>query len=114
MPSAILIFSRRLAIRAPECRSGALEKNLKSAIEGETYEYTEMYPGFAKTARDEGFLNWRSGLKLWQRRKNLMPGDSTKDWMDSVVEFIRRILRVPMDILASIAKFRSGSNRQDR
>ena len=33
----------------------ATEDNLKSAIEGETYEYTEMYPGFAKTARDEGF-----------------------------------------------------------
>jgi rubrerythrin len=35
---------------------GSTDKNLKSAIEGETYEYTEMYPGFAKTARDEGFL----------------------------------------------------------
>ena len=35
---------------------GSTERNLKSAIEGETYEYTEMYPGFAKTARDEGFL----------------------------------------------------------
>src|SRR5215218_4316405 len=34
---------------------GPTEDNLKSAIEGETYEYTEMYPGFAKTARDEGF-----------------------------------------------------------
>ena len=34
---------------------GATDDNLKSAIEGETYEYTEMYPGFAKTARDEGF-----------------------------------------------------------
>ena len=33
---------------------GATQDNLKSAIEGETYEYTEMYPGFAKTARDEG------------------------------------------------------------
>ena len=30
-------------------------KNLASAVAGETYEYTEMYPGFAKTARDEGF-----------------------------------------------------------
>ncbi|HEX7125141.1 MAG TPA: rubrerythrin family protein [Thermodesulfobacteriota bacterium] len=29
--------------------------NLKSAIAGETYEYTKMYPGFAKTAREEGF-----------------------------------------------------------
>jgi rubrerythrin len=30
-------------------------KNLKAAITGETYEYTQMYPGFAKAARDEGF-----------------------------------------------------------
>ncbi len=29
--------------------------NLRSAIAGETYEYSEMYPGFARTARDEGF-----------------------------------------------------------
>jgi rubrerythrin len=34
--------------------TGSTETNLKSAIAGETYEYTEMYPGFAKTARDEG------------------------------------------------------------
>lgn len=34
---------------------GDTETNLASAVAGETYEYTEMYPGFAKTARDEGF-----------------------------------------------------------
>ena len=34
---------------------GDTEDNLKSAIAGETYEYTNMYPGMAKTARDEGF-----------------------------------------------------------
>lgn len=34
---------------------GDTSDNLKSAIEGETYEYTQMYPGFAKTAREEGF-----------------------------------------------------------
>ncbi len=34
---------------------GDTEANLKSAVAGETYEYTEMYPGFAKTAREEGF-----------------------------------------------------------
>jgi len=33
---------------------GTTSKNLKSAVECETYEYTEMYPEFAKTARDEG------------------------------------------------------------
>jgi rubrerythrin len=29
--------------------------NLKSAVHGETHEYTDMYPGMAKTAREEGF-----------------------------------------------------------
>jgi rubrerythrin len=29
-------------------------KALQIAIEGETYEYTEMYPGFRKTAEEEG------------------------------------------------------------
>ena len=34
---------------------GSTEDNLKAAIEGETHEYTNMYPGMAKTAREEGF-----------------------------------------------------------
>ena len=29
-------------------------ENLAAAVSGETYEYTEMYPGMAKTAREEG------------------------------------------------------------
>ncbi len=34
---------------------GDTKSNLKSAIAGETHEYTDMYPGMAKTAREEGF-----------------------------------------------------------
>ncbi len=34
---------------------GDTEENLKAAVAGETHEYTEMYPGMAKTAREEGF-----------------------------------------------------------
>lgn len=34
---------------------GDTEDNLKAAVVGETHEYTEMYPGMARTARDEGF-----------------------------------------------------------
>ena len=34
---------------------GDTSKNLKASIAGETYEYTQMYPGFARTAREEGF-----------------------------------------------------------
>lgn len=34
---------------------GTTSNNLKSAIAGETHEYTDMYPGMARTAREEGF-----------------------------------------------------------
>ena len=34
---------------------GSTKLNLGAAIAGETHEYTEMYPGYARTARDEGF-----------------------------------------------------------
>ena len=34
---------------------GKTSFNLKAAIAGETHEYTDIYPGMAKTARDESF-----------------------------------------------------------
>ena len=34
---------------------GETKENLKAAAEGENYEWTDMYAGFAKTAREEGF-----------------------------------------------------------
>jgi rubrerythrin len=34
---------------------GATAANLKAAIAGETHEYTDMYPGMAKAAREENF-----------------------------------------------------------
>ena len=34
---------------------GETSANLKAAIAGETHEYTDMYPGMAKAAREEGF-----------------------------------------------------------
>jgi rubrerythrin len=33
---------------------GTSRQNLAAAVAGETHEYTDMYPGMAKTARDEG------------------------------------------------------------
>jgi rubrerythrin len=33
---------------------GGTDLNLKAAIAGETHEYTDMYPGMARTAREEG------------------------------------------------------------
>jgi rubrerythrin len=34
---------------------GETSANLKASVAGETHEYTDMYPGMAKTAREEGF-----------------------------------------------------------
>ncbi|HEC25623.1 MAG TPA: rubrerythrin [bacterium] len=40
---------------------GTLKEMIESSLAGETYEYTEMYPGFAKTAKEEGFED----IALW-------------------------------------------------
>jgi rubrerythrin len=34
---------------------GGTAANLAASVAGETHEYTDMYPGMARTARDEGF-----------------------------------------------------------
>ena len=34
---------------------GETSQNLSAAVAGETHEYTDMYPGMARTAREEGF-----------------------------------------------------------
>ena len=39
----------------PELKGSKTHSNLKAAFAGETHEYTDMYPGMAKTAREEGF-----------------------------------------------------------
>ena len=38
-----------------DCQHVNAKEMLEAAIHGETHEYTDMYPGMAKTARDEGF-----------------------------------------------------------
>ena len=57
---------------------GSTTDNLKSAIEGETYEYTEMYPGFAKTARDEGFEEIAEWLETLARAERSHAGRFTQ------------------------------------
>lgn len=53
---------------------GSSEDNLKSAIAGETYEYTEMYPGFAKTAREEGFAEVAEWMETLARAEKSHAG----------------------------------------
>jgi rubrerythrin len=51
-----LDYLKRVGDPATDLPIGSTDANLKSAIAGETHEYTDMYPGMAKTAREEGFV----------------------------------------------------------
>ena len=55
MPMDIWSIWKLAAIRLQGCLFGSSRDNLQTAIAGETHEYTDMYPGMAKSARDEGF-----------------------------------------------------------
>lgn len=52
-------LSKGEAIKLPEAEVPTVladtKTNLKAAMAGENYEYTKMYPQFAKEAREEGF-----------------------------------------------------------
>ncbi len=52
-----LDFLKRVGDPATGKPIGGTDLNLQAAAAGETYEYTEMYPGMAKTARGEGFAD---------------------------------------------------------
>ncbi len=43
---------------------GTTAENLASAAEGENYEWTDMYDGFAKTAEEEGFVELAKKFRL--------------------------------------------------
>ena len=50
-----LDYLKKVGDPATNLPMGPTVDNLKAAIAGETHEYTDMYPGMAKTARAEGF-----------------------------------------------------------
>ena len=50
-----LDYLKRAGDPATDLPIGSTENNLRAAVAGETHEYTDMYPGMAKTARSEGF-----------------------------------------------------------
>jgi rubrerythrin len=57
---------------------GRTEFNLKSAAAGETYEYTQMYPGMAKTAREEGFAELAEWFETLARAEKSHAGRFNK------------------------------------
>jgi rubrerythrin len=63
-------FLKRVGDPATDAAFGNTRENLQSAIEGETYECTQMYPGMAETAREEGFAEvaeWFEALARAER-----------------------------------------------
>ena len=57
---------------------GSTDKNLQSAVEGETYEFSQMYPGFSKTAREEGFDEIADWFETLARAEKSHAGRFTK------------------------------------
>ena len=57
---------------------GATADNLKSAVAGETHEYTDMYPGMAKTAREEGFSEVADWFETLAKAERSHAGKFTK------------------------------------
>ena len=50
-----LDYIKRVGDPATGLPIGDSARNLAAAVAGETHEYTDMYPGMARTARAEGF-----------------------------------------------------------
>ena len=50
-----LDYLKKIGDPATDMPIGDTAQSLASAVAGETHEYTDMYPGMAKSAREEGF-----------------------------------------------------------
>ena len=57
---------------------GDTTDNLKAAIAGETHEYTDMYPGMAKAAREEGFAEIADWFETLAKAEKSHAGRFTK------------------------------------
>ena len=64
---------------------------MKAAIAGETHEYTDMYPGMAKTARDEGFDEIADWFETLAKAEKSHAGDFKKlstPWNNSLISSV--------------------------
>jgi rubrerythrin len=71
-------FLRSVGDPVTDIPFGNTRDNLKSAAESETYEYTQMYPGMAKTARDEGFVEVAQWFETLAKAERSHAGRFTK------------------------------------
>jgi rubrerythrin len=85
---------------------GNSRANLKAAIAGETHEYTDMYPGMAKAARQEGFSEIADWFRPSPRRSARTPTASRRRSTGSPT---RRTRRCSSDLRAG--RSRRAANR---
>jgi rubrerythrin len=71
-------FLRSVGDPVTDVRFGTTRENLTSAIEGETFEYTQMYPGMARTAREEGFVEVAQWFETLAKAERSHAGRFTK------------------------------------
>lgn len=90
---------------------GSTDVNLKSAVKGETYEYTQMYPGFARTAREEGFTEVAEWFETLARAEKSHAGPFRRVSTTSEASEPARLIRSASD--SGFGKF-SARSRSDR
>ena len=71
-------FLRSVGDPVTDIPFGSTRDTLRSALEGETYEYTQMYPGMAKTAREEGFAELAEWFETLAKAEKSHAGRFTK------------------------------------
>jgi rubrerythrin len=71
-------FLRSIGDPVTDVPFGSTRDNLKSAVEGETFEYTQMYPGMARTAREEGFVEVAQWFETLAKAERSHAGRFTK------------------------------------
>ncbi len=73
-----LDYLRKVGDPATGLPIGDTATNLKAAVAGETHEYTDMYPGMARTAREEGFEDIADWFETLARAEKSHAGRFTK------------------------------------
>jgi rubrerythrin len=69
-----------------EVEAGTTKENLQAAIDGETYEFTEMYPRLREVADSEGILDARGIFTLAKLAEEVHAG-IYKDLLDNIDNF---------------------------
>ncbi len=78
---------------------GSTEENLKAAIAGETHEYTDMYPGMARTARDEGFDEIADWFETLAKAEKSHAGRFQKHW----IQWTKLVNKLMASVLRALA-----------